>query len=121
MSINKDGASCLNLRALLAKTGARFTSQRKLILDCLLSEGTHQSAETIYRSLKRKFPMIGRATVFRTLKLLENVGLCQRMPERSRFEPKAGREHHDHMICLKCGAVLEFSNNKTTNYAKQYR
>ena len=38
------------------------------------------------------------------------MGLCQRMAERSRFELGAGRSHHDHMICLRCGAVLEFSN-----------
>lgn len=107
-----------DLRCLLLKKGLRLTRQRQEILDYLNAGDPHASAEVIYEKLRKHFPLLGRATVFRTLKLFEDVGLCARMPavkNKSRFELKTGKTHHDHMICVKCGTVIEFSNKAIEN------
>ena len=67
-------------------------------------------------------PDIGYATVYRTLKLLVNVGLAS---ERSfsenvtRFEPIHTNKHHDHMICIRCGKIMEFENPKIERLQKE--
>ncbi|MFH1620199.1 MAG: Fur family transcriptional regulator [bacterium] len=111
-------AWCLNfqrmeLRRIARSRGLRLTAPRRIILDHLASAGMHSSAEKIYKDLKERHPGIGRATVFRTLNLFENAGLCEKKPRvllKRGFEIKAGRVHHDHMVCLSCGKILEFNN-----------
>jgi Fur family ferric uptake transcriptional regulator len=91
----------------------RLTSPRRLIWEHLNSAGAHAGAETIYGSLREGGSRLGRATVFRTLKLFAQLGLAAGMDApapRRRFEAAAGKSHHDHMTCLGCGAVVEFSN-----------
>jgi Fur family ferric uptake transcriptional regulator len=91
----------------------RSTSQRDKILQVFVDAGQHLSAEELYARIKKTHPGIGFATVYRTLKLLAEAGLAQ---ER-RFEDgftryeHAGRDaHHDHLICTRCGAIIEFKN-----------
>jgi len=97
-------------RTAFRRSGLRLTSQRMRILGHLASTHVHGTAEAIYRSLRRKFPGIGRATVFRALKVFARIGLADRTlseAPRGRFEG-AGKGHHDHMTCLRCGKVFEF-------------
>lgn len=97
----------------LRKQGLSMTRQRVEILRCLLSAERHLSAEEIYDQLKKKDPTLGRATVFRTVKLLQECGLAAEVAAsngRSKFELKADRPHHDHMICVECGRILEFQS-----------
>ena len=104
MSINKEAWA-----ALLDK-GLRLTEQRRRILERLSSSRGHWTADSIHRSLRREFPRMGRATVFRALKLFSSLGLVERTSSQSprgRFE-EGGKAHHDHMTCLRCGSVLEF-------------
>lgn len=85
-----------------------FTSQRELILDHLLAADRHLSLEDIYATLRGKG--IGKATIFRTVKMLEECRLVERVTApngRPRFEVKAERPHHDHLICLACGGIME--------------
>ncbi|MBI4055208.1 MAG: transcriptional repressor [Elusimicrobia bacterium] len=92
----------------LEKKRLRLTHQRAQILDLLLQADRHLSQEEIYRTLKKYG--IGRVTVFRTLKLLEE---CQLLTEvttprgQPRFEIHMERPHHDHLICIECGHILE--------------
>jgi Fur family transcriptional regulator, ferric uptake regulator len=100
-------------RDYLQKHGLKGTSQREEILNFLLKAEEHLSPEEIYQSLRRKDPRLGRATVFRTLKLLEECGLASSVTfadGRHKYERKHGRPHHDHMICVNCGKTLEFSS-----------
>lgn len=56
---------------------------------------------------------MGRATVFRTLRLFEDLGLCRRISPTQAlglFEPGNRTPHHDHMVCLRCGRIVEFFN-----------
>lgn len=104
MSLNKEARATLN------RSGLRLTSPRMRILDHLASTHVHGTAEAIYRNLRRKFPGIGRATVFRALKVFARIGLADRTlfeAPNGRFE-SAGKGHHDHMTCLRCGKVFEF-------------
>jgi Fur family ferric uptake transcriptional regulator len=91
----------------------RLTRPRRLIFERLAAGGVHASAESLYEALRSRRHRLGRATVFRTLKLFARLGIAKgeapAMPRR-RFEAAAGKPHHDHMTCLRCGAVLEFSS-----------
>ncbi len=92
----------------LEQRGLRLTGQRALILDALLTAERHLSLEDLYRELKPKG--IGRATIFRMLKLLEDCRLVERVtpPDGApRFEVKSERPHHDHLICVECGGITE--------------
>lgn len=92
----------------LAAKGLRLTSQRMAILEHQLSTPGHQSMEEVYRALKKRG--IGRATVFRTLKLLEECRLVRHMGDpkgNARFELHYNRPHHDHLICIDCGLIQE--------------
>ena len=92
----------------LAKNGLRLTGQRRLILDQFLKADTHLSQDEIYNALRSHG--VGRATVFRTLKMLQECGLVAPVVGRdgtSRFEVELDRPHHDHLICVECGLIQE--------------
>ena len=92
----------------LSKKKLRLTSQRRKILDYLLKSQRHVELEEIYQALRKEG--IGRATVFRTIKLLEECGLVDHVTASdgaSRFEVKIERPHHDHLLCVQCGKVQE--------------
>lgn len=95
----------------LEKVGLKVTAPRVKILQMLERAGTrHFSAEDIYRSLLETGEDIGLATVYRVLTQFETAGLVIRHHfegGHSVFELDDG-EHHDHLVCVKCGHVLEF-------------
>ncbi len=98
--------------ALEAK-GLKFTKQRAEILDHLLKAKDHLTPEEIYRELNEKDPSLGRATVFRTLHVLEDAGLADKIMlanGRNAYEHKFAKPHHDHLICVGCNQVIEFTN-----------
>lgn len=92
--------------------GLRHTDQREKILDTFLSIEAHVSAQGLYEIVRKKYPEIGYTTVYRTMKLLSECGLCDETDFGdgvSRFEHKYGHEHHDHLVCVKCGRFIEVS------------
>lgn len=94
----------------LKKEELRNTWQRLYILDAFLSSGGHFTADELHNVVKRKHPDIGFATVYRNLKLMCECGLANEIKvgnKKTRYEQKAGHEHHDHLICLKCGRFIE--------------
>lgn len=95
----------------LRKAGLKVTLPRIKILQLLdKSEDHHMSAEDIYRSLIEMGEDVGLATVYRVLTQLESAGLVKRHyfdGGQSVFELNQG-EHHDHLVCLRCGKVEEF-------------
>ncbi len=98
----------------LGKQGLKLTRQREEILLCLMSAERHLGVEELYSLLKKKDPTIGRATIFRTVKLLQECGLVAEVGSHhnggGKFELKADRPHHDHMICVECGRITEFQS-----------
>jgi len=99
--------------AFAARQGLRSTRQRDLILDIFLSGHEHLSAEELYLKVKASSPGIGQATIYRTLKLFVDAGLAREMtlPDgQTRYEQQIAGEHHDHLICTRCGAIVEFED-----------
>ncbi len=102
-----------DFRTYLATQGLKSTRQREIILDEFLRAGAHLSTEELYLSLRSLHPGIGYATVHRTLKLFAECGIAEPRhfgDGQTRYETRAGEEHHDHLICTDCGAIVEFEN-----------
>lgn len=98
------------LEKFITEKGLRYTPQREEILRVFLSVEKHLSADELHKITKKKNPGIGYVTVYRTMKLLEEAGLCSEIDFGdgiSRFEHQYGHEHHDHLICVKCGSFIE--------------
>jgi Fur family ferric uptake transcriptional regulator len=92
----------------LRKQSLAFTSQRIAILNHLLAADRHLSQDEIYAALRGRG--IGKVTVFRTLKMLEECHLTERVTDsrgRPRYEIKLERPHHDHLVCVDCGRIQE--------------
>jgi Fur family ferric uptake transcriptional regulator len=104
------------LEAHLRTKGLKFTTQRRLITEVFFDPKTHDehpSTEELYLRVRAQDSRVGYATVYRTLKLLVEAGLAT--PARfgdnqTRYEPEVPGEHHDHLVCTDCGAVLEFED-----------
>ena len=98
------------LEKFIREKGLRYTPQREEILKVFLSVEKHLSADELHKIVKKKNPDIGYVTVYRTMKLLEESGLCSEVDFGdgiSRFEHRYGHGHHDHLICVKCGNYTE--------------
>ncbi len=103
----------------LEKQGLNLTRQRHEILHAFFSAEMHLGVEELYDLLKKKDPTLGRATVFRTVKLLQECGLLAEVGSangRSKFELKADRPHHDHMVCVECGRITEFQSPRMEHF-----
>ena len=93
--------------------GLRSTRQRDTILDIFLSTHQHVSVEELYLKVKASQPGIGHTTVYRTLKLLVEADLAREIllhDGQTRYEHVLAGEHHDHLICTACNAIIEFEN-----------
>lgn len=104
-----------NFQGYLHDKGLKSTRQRDDIASFFLQQDKHFTVEELYNEIKKSYPQIGYATVYRTLKLLMKAGLateCQFVDGLTRFEPVHEGEHHDHLVCLKCGKIIEFENDK---------
>ncbi|GAG53227.1 unnamed protein product, partial [marine sediment metagenome] len=95
----------------LAQKGLKFTPARRTILKGAFSSHKHFDTDTLYEKLRAKGENISRATIYRTLPLLAESGLVKetlRCQGKVSYEHIFGHEHHDHMVCIKCGKVIEF-------------
>lgn len=106
----------------LRKAGLKVTLPRMKILEMLESSETrHVSAEDVYKSLLESGEEIGLATVYRVLTQFETAGLVARHHfegGHSMFELNEG-DHHDHILCVKCGRVDEFMDETIENRQRQ--
>ncbi|NLC69416.1 MAG: transcriptional repressor [Clostridiaceae bacterium] len=97
----------------LKSRGLRFTAQRRAILNTMMeNQRKHLSPEEIYDIVKVNSPDIGVATIYRTLLILEDMGLVRKInldDGKGRYELNKNQEdhHHHHLICEKCGSVSE--------------
>ena len=94
----------------VANEGLRRTGQRAKVLDVFLATEKHVTVQELYDLVRRKYKRIGYATVARTVKLICESGLCRHVDFGDgalRYEHKYDHEHHDHLICVKCGKFEE--------------
>jgi Fur family ferric uptake transcriptional regulator len=97
----------------LSERGLRFTPERERILEEAFLRHDHFDAEALFRVFYERGEDISRATIYRTLPLLVESGLVQeamRCGERVCYEHIYGHRSHGHMICVKCGKIIEFEN-----------
>jgi len=103
-----------NIEELCMQKGVRMTGQRRVIAQVLDRAFDHPDVEELYRRSVAIDEKISIATVYRTVKLLEEFNIIERhdfRDGRSRYEP-APEDHHDHLIDLKSGKVIEFASEE---------
>jgi Fur family ferric uptake transcriptional regulator len=99
----------------LRERGLKSTSQRDDIARVFFGAEKHLSIEELYTAVRRVNPRVGYATVYRTLKLLKECGLAAERhfdDAQARYEPVEGETHHDHIICERCGKIVEFASEE---------
>jgi Fur family ferric uptake transcriptional regulator len=99
------------LSAHMSKKGLRSTDQRRVIVETFFKAPNHVSIEELLSKVRSQDPKIGYATVYRTLKLLTECGVAfeRRFGDGlTRYELADDDSHHDHLICVECGDIIEF-------------
>jgi len=108
------------LEKLCAERGMRMTEQRRVIAKVLSEASDHPDAEILYRRASRLDPNISLATIYRTVRLFEEAGVIEKHDfgdGRSRFETVPD-DHHDHLINVKTGEVIEFVDDEIEELQK---
>ena len=101
--------SATELKVALKQRGLRMTPQRQLILNAVAALHGHVSVEQVYQDVVRVFPDVNISTVYRTLEVLEELGLVRHTHFHdgvAQFERTDEAPHH-HMVCTRCGATSE--------------
>jgi Fur family ferric uptake transcriptional regulator len=102
-------------REFLASKGLRMTRERSIIVEEIFCSHEHFDADTLIERLARSRGVrrVSRSTIYRALKMLEEAGLIRkvaRQDDREIFEHDYGYPQHDHLVCRKCGTLIEFHN-----------
>ncbi|MBU1699421.1 MAG: transcriptional repressor [Candidatus Eisenbacteria bacterium] len=100
-------------REFLATRSLRMTKERESLVREILRAPRHFEAEQLIQRLRRSRRRVSRATVYRTLMLLEECGILRKSTfghDRSFYEAVLNEGHHDHLICLSCGSIEEFQS-----------
>jgi Fur family ferric uptake transcriptional regulator len=103
-----------NIEALCAAKGMRMTEQRRTIAQVLAAAEDHPDVEELYRRCSEVDNRISISTVYRTVKLFEDAGIIERhdfREGRARYE-QISESHHDHLINLRTGEVIEFQSDE---------
>jgi len=95
----------------LKERGQKFTKERAAILQRIFSYHGHFDTESLYLKIRETGLKASRASVYRTLNLLCECGLIEKVTKTEHgtiYECTFGHEHHDHMLCIGCGTIIEF-------------
>jgi len=94
-----------------AKRGLKFSKKRAAIIEHFIKADRHYTVEQLYNEIKEIVPNISYSTIYRTLKLLVDCGMARTHhfgDTDARFELVHKEQHHDHLVCEKCGRIIEF-------------
>jgi len=90
----------------------KHTKQREAILEVFLGTRGHINSEDLFRKVRELHPRIGYTTVYRTMKLLRDAGLAvERHFDDGATCYEIERKHHDHLVCVRCGKIIEFESS----------
>ena len=101
--------------------GVRLTDQRKLIAQVMSKTESHPDVDELHKKVSKLDSKISIATVYRTVKLFEEAGIVEKHDfkgSKSRYE-QAPEEHHDHLIDVNSGEIIEFVNEEIEELQKQ--
>lgn len=104
-----------NFEEFLASRDLKYTSQRRSILLEAFGTKRHFGAEELLDRVKKRDRTISKATLYRTLALLTESKILEGHDfgdGHMSYEPIVGKQHHDHLICVKCKAILEFESEE---------
>jgi len=110
------------LREFLKKGKNRITPERFEVMDSALDYEGHFGADDLYVIMKNKKSRVSRATVYKTLELLVQCDLLSKRnfgDNMTRYESSFKRQIHDHLICMDCGRIVEFTNTSLENIPKE--
>jgi Fur family ferric uptake transcriptional regulator len=113
--MNAEAALDILQKHLKSQGNLRFTHARMAVLSAVTQSQGHFDAEDLYYRLISGGKKISRATVYNTLDLLQECGLVSKYrftKHSSRYEKAFGKPHHHHLICLQCGDLIEFMNER---------
>lgn len=109
MSIVKENSKAFE--GLLERKGLKFTHERQCIFEEVSKLNEHFDADSLYDRFKKKGMRISRDTVYRTIPLLLESNVIQKSVgegKREFFERTSRKGHHDHILCVRCGKIIEF-------------
>ncbi len=93
--------------------GLKITPQRVAVYEILLNSHNHPTVEEIYEEVKKRYPFVSLATVYRTVETLEQMGLAKKVcywGSSARYD--ANTDDHHHLICVSCGAIRDIYMDK---------
>ena len=99
------------LESFLETKGLRKTIQRQAIIEAAFGTEKHFTAEELVRDVRIIDPSVARGTIYRTLALLHGAGIVEKHDFRygaPNYEVTFGKAHHDHLMCVQCGEIIEF-------------
>ena len=99
----------------LKNEGLKLTPEREHVLEGVFSIHKHFNVDKLYDKLRMQHKRISRASIYRTIPLLIKSGLVNeslRCQNNASYEHTYGHDHHDHMVCIKCGRIIEFKDQK---------
>jgi Fur family ferric uptake transcriptional regulator len=97
------------------RRGVRWTAQRQVIVETFLASGEHITVEELHRRVREIDRTVSAATVYRTVNMLEKIGFAHRRDfggSSASFESAFEKAHHDHLVCVSCGAITEFHHDR---------
>jgi Fur family peroxide stress response transcriptional regulator len=104
----------------LRQSGMRLTPQRLVVLKALIDSQEHLSAEEIYERIHVEYPMIGLATVYKTIAILKEMGEVRELNlgnESARYDG-SGKAPHPHFICNQCGSIFDIEDDSLVDLSK---
>ena len=98
-------------REYLRDRGLKYTDERRTMLQCVMRNDEHFEAEQLLLTMRQAGVRVGKATIYRTLKLLVACGIVKEVHfsnKQVHYEHTYGQDPHDHMVCRRCGRIIEF-------------
>jgi len=103
----------LSIKEELRRRGYKLTEPRLAIIEYMIGVKGHPGVQEIYEGVKAEMPGIGIATVYRTIDLFCELGILRALTLRNdylRYELNRPDDHHHHLVCKRCGCIIEFGN-----------
>jgi Fur family peroxide stress response transcriptional regulator len=104
------------LKAALRRNGVKLTHQRMIIFQEVAESVEHPNAESVYKEVRKKLPMVSLDTVYRTLWMLQDFGLINNLGGKDRVRFDGNMKPHHHFVCKECGLIRDFYSNEFNQF-----
>ena len=99
-------------KSILKQQGVKLTHQRMIIFQEVAESEEHPNAESVYKAVRKKLPMVSLDTVYRTLWILQDLGLIHIIGGRDRVRFDGNMKPHHHFVCNECGLMRDFCSSE---------